>query len=206
MNTAQLQKMFDALSATAKDSGFRPWGAANEALRDEIEKVLVVRIAEDRIEEKKIQAIKDREMRARENERMKRQEKVRVMRMIKENAISSASKYVKECENERKIAERVNMVHVVAKAETLALKVLAGTLFFLILGVVLVALLVTDPLFSGCGIGFVFLVAFGMCYKAYKITDIEPLVVTQEELDRQVEEKEEELIGGCSCCGRSSAA
>lgn len=199
MNTAQLQKMYDALNATYKDSGFQPWGEANAALRDEIHKVLVVRIAQDTLEEKKLQAIKDRERRNRENERMKRLEKKRVLRMIKENAISSAAKYVKEKENDRKIAERVNMVHVVAAAEIVAMKMLAVTSFVLILGVVLVALLVSNPLFSGCGIGVLFLVAFYMCYRAYKVTDIEPLVVTQEDLDSQIEEKEEELIGEFQC-------
>ena len=199
MNTAQLQKMYDALNATYKDSGFQPWGEANAALRDEIHKVLVVRIAQDTLEEKKLQAIKDREIRNRENERMKRLEKKRVLRMIKENAISSAAKYVKEKENDRKIAERVNMVHVVAAAEIVAMKMLAVTSFVLILGVVLVALLVSNPLFSGCGIGVLFLVAFYMCYRAYKVTDIEPLVVTQEDLDSQIEEKEEELIGEFQC-------
>lgn len=197
MNTAQLQAMFDALNATAKDSGFKPWGDANKTLSAEIEKVLIVRIAEDKQEEKRLQTIKDRENRARENERMKRLEKKRVLRMIKENAMSSASKFVKEAENERKIAERVNMVHVVAEAETRAMKIVGATLAFLVVGIIGVALIVSNPLVSGSAIGGLFVLSFGMCFYAYKVTDIEPLVVTQEELDEQIEEKEDELIGEC---------
>ena len=45
---------------------------------------------------------------------------------------------------------------------------------------------VTNSLISGCGIGFVILVGIVVCVWAYKVTDVQPVVVTQEQLDQQV--------------------
>lgn len=194
MNTAQLQKMHDHLISTASSSGFRVWGEANKEVLEHFDKVLEVRLEEERKERKRIEALENKRARKEELERLKIVEAEKVMRMIRQTAMDKAAKTVRDNELKRQVAERLGMIQRVADAERKQWEMAAYLFVGVFVCITVVALTATTPLILGCCLGGIFAIAIYLSYRVYKITDIKPLVVTEEDLAKEIEIMQQSMV------------
>ena len=123
------------------------------------------------------------------------QDAKRVMELIEKAAEDKARAEVKRLERQRQADERLEIVKRVWEGEAIRIKyakVAAGFSFTMLLIIIIVyAVAFTNAAFIGGGIAFVAIVTAAILYKAYKVGIVEPIVVTDEELEVSVMELEE---------------
>lgn len=188
MNTAQLKKMFEHLTAVASQSGFKVWGDANEELKSKVEKVLLVRLAEDEAEAKRVEAIQNKIARKKELEALKMAETRRVMAAMQKNAENEAWKKVKENVSNKRYEDRKSMPARVAVAENIQIRMLQYIFVGFVVSVVVLSIFITDPVILGPGISGIFLICIYWLYRAYWITDIQPILITDDDMKKEYDE------------------
>lgn len=193
LNAAQLQGMFKHLTETAKKSRSPMWRAANEDLLHRIEGLLAQRTAEDQAERKILEELRLKKKQKIRKIREEKLEKERVTKMIQEAAHNKAVTEVKEAEQHRLAAERVQIMQRVFNVEerrNLHWKIIAA--LYVMLAVV-AGVMVGDPLLLITALGGLTIIAILAAYFAHRQTFIRPAVVTPEDLENQIHDREDIL-------------
>jgi hypothetical protein len=194
LNFAQLQDMQGVLTKAVAEAKSGPWREANQKLLDRVNVHIVPRREEAALNEAKKEAIKRKARVKRINAEAKLREKELVMNQIKLKAAAAAQEDVREAEFKRQVAEKNIMMEAIPMAEDKRWKYVRYGCAWLVLVIVIVAVVLTDPLLVACGVIFAFLSTGFVFYRAYKVGIVEQRVVTEEELEHQRMVRTEELI------------
>eukprot|EP01033_Poteriospumella_lacustris_P007571 gene7571-gene8304 len=198
LNAAQLQGLYSHLSKTAGESKTELWRSANQDIVDRIKDTLEARMrqvaAEQKIlEEYRLQE-KQKKMAVVEAER----EKDRVQQMIYQKAHDQAEKEVRDQEMAREAKEKLDIMQRVFQAEEKRNKCLMWTAGLFVLGLAVVVVGVyfladANIMFIGAGVGLVVIICVGLIIYAMRLTNIKPQQVLPEDIEAQINKREEEL-------------
>ena len=196
LNAAQLQGMYKHLHKTHSNSKFKPWKNANLHLLKSMKNILDERVKEFEKQNKKKQ---DSNLLVKVKRNLKKnieQKANRVMELIEKASEDKARAEVKRLERQRQADERLEIVKKVWESEAIRItyaKYAAGFSFTMLLIIIIVyAVAFTNAAFIGGGISFVALITAAILYKAYKVGIVEPIVVTNEDLEDKVTALEEQ--------------
>lgn len=200
LNAAQLQGLYSHLSKTAGESKTELWRSANQEIVDRIKDTLEARMrqvaAEQKIlEEYRLQE-KQKKMAVVEAER----EKERVQQMIYQKAHDQAEKEVRDQEMAREAKEKLDIMQRIFQAEEKRNKCLMWTAGFFLFGLAVVVVGVyfladANIMYIGAGVGLVVIICIGSVIYAMRMTNIKPQQVLPEDIEAQINKREEELQG-----------
>jgi hypothetical protein len=195
LNYSQLCGMQDVLQSCIADSKSAPWKTANQKLLDRVNIHIVPKREEVILNTEKKEAIKRKAKVKRLNQEAKIKEKNNVLNQIKMKAIETAKVDVKEAEYKRQVADKARVIEEVPKAEQNRIKYIKYGVIYFIVALVIICVVLKDPLFLACGIIFALLSTGFIFYYAYKVGIVNEVVVTsEEEIEKQIEIRTEELI------------
>lgn len=194
LNYAQLQGMQEVLQQCIADGKSFPWRRANEKLLERVNVHIIPRREESILNEQKKEKTKREAYVKRLNKNAKQKEKDRVMHQILLNAENQAVIDVKEGEFKRQAAEKARLMEIIPIREEKRNKYFRYTVLYFIILVVVISVVLTDPLFIGCGIAFAFISTGLISYKVYQIGIVNQVVVTEADLEQQRIVRKEELV------------
>ena len=194
LNSTHLYYMEEHLEQVNRGARSSLWREANTEMLEKVSreikwrtKIIDAEIREEELEE-------ERRRKKEEMESLRKAEEQRVMRSIVDNARSRAAEEVREEEKRRLAQERVRVVALVKEAYRRRDRLLVGALGLLVVGLVLIAALVQNPIYLSVGIVGVLTVTAGVLYRAYSITRIFPITKSKKDLEIETERRAEQLI------------
>lgn len=193
LNTAQLNGMMAHLKETKNFAVFSMWHDVNQELIRKITPTVEVRNVELRRLEKLEEEADMKREHQEELKRIKIHEAVIVKKKIESFAAMTAEKEIKDKEQERSAAEKLRVLKETGEGEDVRWRlVVAGVGFFLVV-VAVVAATVKNIVYVAVAlfVGGLFLSC--ILWKAYEVADIIPVVVEDDELDRQIHARESAL-------------
>eukprot|EP01038_Epipyxis_sp_PR26KG_P008319 gene8319-11255_t len=185
-NAAQLQGMYTHLIKTSKNAKSEMWINANQEIIQKIEGLMRVRVEEAKLEQKLLDEVDLKEKQRKDALREKKREGKRVMKMIEDAAYERAAREIKEQEYKRATAERGELQHRLIDGENRRnywwIRIIISTIIFIVIISVFVKIV-----YILLALIFIILLVSGiLLYKSYKFGVVVPLVVSDEELERQI--------------------
>ena len=194
MNNAQLSGIRQYLEPTVARSKFTSWRVGNAKVLNEVDAILGGRL---RLIEADIEAdikLDDKATSKFDRSRDKLQEKRDMRDQTRRNAARTARQLVIDFEKKRKADEKLAMVKQIPLAEELRFQYIYAAGVFLIVGIIVVTMLFKDALGIAIGMIAVAMMTGGIGYRAYLVGLVLPKEVTEEEIERAVMIREEEIF------------
>ncbi len=199
MNVAQLQGLHAVLKQNMKSAKTELWRTANQTIIDRIAAELKAKEKEFQKEQKLVEDYRIQQRQKVERMRAAKKEEIRVKEMIEDKARSEAAKEVMDKEYARQNEERFVIMRRVFEAEEARNKWwirIAVIYVLLVAGIIAtISVIMNFPIYIT--IGGIFVVTCGAVYAAYRChlwTIIKPIVMPQELLDSQIEQRQETLV------------
>ena len=199
MNATQLRGLYNHLKKTARGATLEYWKDANNKLISHIEGLMrekELAIAKERKKEEEAWAAeraKDRQ------KKMRAEANVNAVLMIEKQAREKAMEEVKEAERKRQVEERAEIFLKTIAADVKKERVWFRTAVVYVFSVAIICVVAVMFLTSvaalliGAGVAICTIAAGWIAYRYYKMAIILPLVVTEKDLEEQIDKRHEDL-------------
>jgi len=194
MNNAQLSGIRQYLEPTVNRSKFASWRNANAKVLNKVDEILGGRLYEIQKEVEEDVKLDDKAHSKFNRIKDKKAEKIAMREQTKRNAAKTARQQVEEYEKKRRADEKIEMLKRMPVAEEMRFQWIYATVVFFIAGIVMTAMLLKTALAIALSILSFFLISCAMGYRAYLVGLVLPREVTEEEIERAVMIREEEIF------------
>ena len=204
MNAAQLQGIYNHLLQTSRGANTKLWKGVNKELIGHVEGLMRERVGEvDKARAKKEE--ENAKLDAREKlKEMRRNENANMLIAVQESAHTQAVEEITAKESMRKREERTELVYKNTNLEEERDKFFVRIgVAYVLSSIIVIALMVQDFMVSALGgaegaviggwMGISTLGTAYLCYRKFITSVIYPKVVTEEELEEMIEDREEEI-------------
>lgn len=194
LNRAQLQGFYKHLIKMSEQANSNIWKEANNELISHVEKFVIAdKLLAD--EEKRIEdEITAKQEKKRQYEEGRVREGKRMRAHVKSKARKTAEEEVFERERKREAAEKVDIMEKEpAAAKRRLIYSLLGVFLLLVMIIITAVAANKQPIAIAVVVVVAILLSVFLFYKAYKVGQIAPVIVTKQELDEQIELRAEEL-------------
>jgi hypothetical protein len=194
MNNAQLHGMRNYLVTASKDCKSDLWFNANKEILFKIETALNHRIDEEKMEQKMVDEYYLKEQHAKNALLAKQEEEKRVKQMIKEQALISAEKDIRDQEFKRQSVERIELMKVIQEKESKRNSWFLKIFVVTVVCIIIVSITIKATVLLIMTLSIVFSIALLGIWKVFQFTSVHPMVVTEEKLQDAIHTKAELLI------------
>jgi hypothetical protein len=194
MNNAQLSGIRQYLEPTVARSKFTSWRVGNAKVLNEVDAILGGRLRKIEAEIEAETKLDDKATSKFDRSRDKLQEKRDMRDQTRRNAARTARQQVIDFEKQRKADEKLAMVKQIPLAEELRFQYIYAAGVFLIVGTVIVTMIFKDAIGIAIGMVAVAMMTGGIGYRAYLVGLVLPKEVSEEEIERAVMIREEEIF------------
>lgn len=194
LNTAQLNGMSSHLIAVKENSTFKLWKEANAELVSRMDPVVKSRNAAAAAEEARLTQERLKREHHADMIRAKKEEEKRVLQKIDQKAKETAEKEIADLETKRQYTERVELMEKAAIGDEKRWRLIKFGSAFFIVAVVLIGVFVKNIVYLIIGIVCALCITSLVMWRAYTVAILTPLVVTKEDLEKQITVRTEDLV------------
>lgn len=199
MNATQLRGLYNHLKRTSREAKIDMWKNANLKLISHIETLMREKEAVIEKAQKKKEEANAAERNRERMKKMRAELNMHALEVIEQQARIKAEEEIKEAEKKRQILERTEIMVKTIAADDRKERVWKRTAvcyFVSVVGTCAIALLFLQSVAAviiGAGVSLYTVVAASIAYKYYVNAIIAPMVVTEQDLEAQIEKRQEEL-------------
>ena len=200
MNASQLRGLYEHLKLTARASNNEMWKGANLKIISHLEGLMLEKeavIEKERIKQEEQEATERNKIRMR---KIRAQQNASALDIIERQSRERAEKIVREEECQRQVQERTQMMVAIIQADVRKERVWRRTAACYIVSIVAVCfvaitfLAALSTIIIAVGVSLLTVGGAAVAYRYHLKTIILPLVVSKQDIENQIDAREEELL------------